>query len=92
MKFDISCVKRKRYPKQQHGIQYSLDHGCNKGGRSLWDLTASQRCNVIIQQLEDGGHSYDILGAGMLWKPRKARKFIKILVEECFDKVLNEEF
>ncbi len=23
-------------------------------------------------------HSYDILGAGMLWKPRKARKFVKI--------------
>jgi hypothetical protein len=37
-------------------------------------------------------HSYDILGAGMLWKPRKARKFVKIHAEECFDKVLNEEF
>jgi hypothetical protein len=23
-------------------------------------------------------HSYDILGAGMLWKPKKARKFVKI--------------
>jgi hypothetical protein len=47
-------------------------------------------------------HSYDILGAGMLWKPKEARKFvkiheillkfIKIHAEECFDKVLNEEF
>jgi hypothetical protein len=43
-------------------------------------------------------HSYDILGAGMLWKPKEARKFVKIRenslkfvkirVEECFDKVL----
>jgi len=23
-------------------------------------------------------HSYDILGAGMLWKPKKAQKFVKI--------------
>ncbi len=37
-------------------------------------------------------HSYDILGAGMLWKPKKTRKFVKIRAEECFDKVLNEEF
>ncbi len=47
-------------------------------------------------------HSYDILGAGMLWKPKEARKFvkirknllkwIKICAKECFDKVLNEEF
>jgi len=47
-------------------------------------------------------HSYDILRAGMLWKPKEARKFvkirenllkfIKIRSEECFDKVLNEEF
>jgi hypothetical protein len=47
-------------------------------------------------------HSYDILGAGMLWKPKEAQKFvkirenllkfIKIRIEECFDKVLNEEF
>ncbi len=37
-------------------------------------------------------HSYDILGVGMLWKPKKTRKFVKIRVEECFDKVLNEEF
>jgi hypothetical protein len=38
----------------------------------------------------------------MLWKPKEARKFvkiresllkfIKIRAEECFDKVLNEEF
>jgi hypothetical protein len=28
----------------------------------------------------------------MLWKPKKAQKFVKIRVEECFDKVLNEEF
>jgi hypothetical protein len=40
----------------------------------------------------DDFHSYDILGAGMLWKPKKARKFVKIHAEECFDKVLNEEF
>jgi hypothetical protein len=37
-------------------------------------------------------HSYDILGAGMLRKPKKTRKFVKIRTEECFDKVLNEEF
>jgi hypothetical protein len=37
-------------------------------------------------------HSYDILGAGMLWKPKKSKKFVKICAEECFDKVLNEEF
>jgi hypothetical protein len=47
-------------------------------------------------------HSYDILGARMLWKPKKsikfvkirknASKFVKICVEECYDKVLNEEF
>jgi hypothetical protein len=37
-------------------------------------------------------HSYDILGAGMLWKPKEARKYVKIHVEECFGKVLNEEF
>jgi hypothetical protein len=28
----------------------------------------------------------------MLWKPKKSRKFVKIRAEECFDKVLNEEF
>jgi hypothetical protein len=38
----------------------------------------------------------------MLWKPKEARKFVKICenllkfikirAEECFDKVLNEEF
>jgi hypothetical protein len=33
-------------------------------------------------------HSYDILGAGMLWKPKEARKFVKIRAKECFDKVL----
>jgi hypothetical protein len=43
-------------------------------------------------------HSYDILGAGMLWKPKEARKFVKIRdnllkfvkirVEEYFNKVL----
>jgi hypothetical protein len=27
----------------------------------------------------------------MLWKPKKTRKFVKIRVEECFDKALNEE-
>jgi hypothetical protein len=42
-------------------------------------------------------HSYDILGAGMLWKPKEARKFVKIRenllkfvkirAEECYDKV-----
>jgi hypothetical protein len=47
-------------------------------------------------------HRYDILGAGMLWKPKEAQKFVKIRenlfkfikihAEECFDKVLNEEF
>jgi hypothetical protein len=37
-------------------------------------------------------HSYDILGAGMLWKPKKTQKIVKIRAEECFDKVLNEEF
>jgi len=37
-------------------------------------------------------HSYDILGARMLWKPKKSIKFVKIRVEECYDKVLNEEF
>ncbi len=37
-------------------------------------------------------HSYDILGAGMLWKPKKSIKFVKIRAEECYDKVLNEEF
>ncbi len=39
--------------------------------------------------------SYDILGAGMLWKPKntwKLLKFINIRAKECFDKVLNEEF
>ncbi len=24
------------------------------------------------------GHSYDILGARMLWKPKEAQKFVKI--------------
>jgi hypothetical protein len=33
-------------------------------------------------------HCYDILGAGMLWKPKEARKFVKIRAKECFDKVL----
>jgi hypothetical protein len=37
-------------------------------------------------------HSYDILGARILWKPKKSIKSIKIRVEECYDKVLNEEF
>jgi hypothetical protein len=37
-------------------------------------------------------HNYDILGAGMLWKPKKTRKFVKIRAEKCFDMVLNEEF
>ncbi len=36
-------------------------------------------------------HSYDILGAGMLWKPKKSIKFVKIRAEECFDNVQNEE-
>jgi hypothetical protein len=47
---------------------------------------------VCFCMLTNFTHSYDILGAGMLWKPKKARKFVKICVEECFDKVLNEEF
>ncbi len=52
--------------------------------------------------LHHSRHSYDILGARMLWKPKEAQKFIKIRenllkfikirIEECFDKVLNEEF
>jgi hypothetical protein len=52
--------------------------------------------SVVVSQLckrqEESGHSYDILGAGMLWKPKKTRKFVKIRAKECFDKVLNEEF
>ncbi len=42
--------------------------------------------------LFDSIHSYDILDAGMLWKPKKSIKFVKIRAKECFDKVLNEEF
>jgi hypothetical protein len=30
------------------------------------------------QSLLTYSHSYDILGAGMLWKPKEAQKFIKI--------------
>jgi hypothetical protein len=48
--------------------------------------------NIHAIQYHVVQHSYDILGAGMLWKPKKARKFVKIRAEECFDKVLNEEF
>jgi hypothetical protein len=59
-------------------------------------------CTSFFPSLQLEKHSYDILGAGMLWKPKEARKFIKIRenllkfikirTEECFDKVLNEEF
>jgi len=41
-------------------------------------------------------HSYDILGAGLLWKPKDLHKIrqnlLKFTLEECYDKVLNEEF
>jgi hypothetical protein len=41
-------------------------------------------------------HSYDILGAGMLWKLKDLHKIcqnlLKFTFEECYDKVLNEEF
>jgi hypothetical protein len=41
-------------------------------------------------------HSYDILGAGMLWKPKDLHKIrqnsLKFTPKECYDKVLNEEF
>jgi hypothetical protein len=41
-------------------------------------------------------HSYDILGAGMLWKPKDLHKIrqnsLKFTLKECYDKVLNEEF
>jgi hypothetical protein len=47
---------------------------------------------MYLNHVQKSNHSYDILGAGMLWKPKKARKFVKIRAEECFDKVLNEEF
>ncbi len=59
-------------------------------------------CLNIIYVHHMKNHSYDILGAGMLWKPKEAQKFVKICenllkfikihAEECFDKVLNEEF
>jgi hypothetical protein len=32
----------------------------------------------IITKFLNSHHSYDILGAGMLWKPKEARKFVKI--------------
>jgi hypothetical protein len=36
-------------------------------------------CDLFyIIALDTTRHSYDILGAGMLWKPKKTRKFIKI--------------
>jgi len=49
---------------------------------------------LLIKKLHSKGleHSYDILGARMLWKPKKSIKFVKIRAKECFDKVLNEEF
>jgi hypothetical protein len=41
-------------------------------------------------------HSYDILGVGILWKPKDLHKIrqnsLKFTPEECYDKVLNEEF
>ncbi len=46
----------------------------------------------MIEIIKESKHSYDILGAGMLWKSKTTRKFLKIRVKECFDKVLNEEF
>jgi hypothetical protein len=42
----------------------------------------------MLDKKTSSNHSYDILGAGMLWKPKEARKFVKICAEECFDKVL----
>jgi hypothetical protein len=47
---------------------------------------------MVSYEMKKIKQSYDIIGARMLWKPIKARKFVKIRVEECFDKVLNEEF
>jgi hypothetical protein len=49
-------------------------------------------CTTMIEIIKESKHSYDILGAGMLWKSKTTRKFLKIRVKECFDKVLNEEF
>jgi hypothetical protein len=31
-----------------------------------------------VRHFVDSKHSYDILGVGMLWKPKKTRKFVKI--------------
>ncbi len=56
------------------------------------DKCSSQSVLFSLTNLVNNVHSYDILGAGMLWKPKKARNFVKIHAEECFDKVLNEEF
>jgi hypothetical protein len=53
-------------------------------------------CNVFSPHKEQINHSYDILGAGMLWKPKDLHKIrqnsLKFTPEECYDKVLNEEF
>jgi hypothetical protein len=47
------------------------------GGFNL-QARMNTKSQVEIMETHTSEHSYDILGAGMLWKPKKARKFIKI--------------
>jgi hypothetical protein len=70
----------------------------------LPDGKNSRKKNQLLQYKtpKQNNHSYDILGAGMLWKPKEARiltNFIDQPVnigkhshQECFDKVLYQEF
>jgi hypothetical protein len=63
---------------QQHGF-YPRIEGCpiNLGLPTFAKLSHKFKSDGF-ERLDGLGHSYDILGAGMLWKPKKARKFVKI--------------
>ncbi len=89
---------------------HPYQHFLYKNGLShlFTNLLANSKINKL-RKANDSKHSYDILGAGMLWKPKDLhkfvkihqnllkfvkirQKFVKIHTEECYDKVLNEEF
>jgi hypothetical protein len=75
--------------------RWHISKGEKKGHLHKWHWGTTQLRGAYQDHLF---HSYDILGARMLWKPKEARKFVKIhkkllkfvkiRTEECFDKVL----
>jgi hypothetical protein len=58
-----------KHLEQHHEMQSSFHHGCNKRGGSPWGLATSHRCNVLNQELEDGG--------GLIYSAMQNKKHLK---------------